>query len=139
MKNLPCELYCILGVRIIKSEVDDMKTLLVIEDEKNLRMLYQQELIDEGYRVIIAEDGTEALDKIRQEKVDLAILDIKMEGMNGIQTLKQIMEINKNIKVILNTAYSSYRSDFSTWSADAYLIKSSNINELKNKVAELLK
>lgn len=116
-----------------------MKTLLVIEDEKNLRMLYQQELIDEGYRVIVAEDGTEALDKIRQEKVDLAILDIKMEGMNGIETLKQIMEINKDIKVILNTAYSSYRSDFSTWSADAYLIKSSNINELKNKVAELLK
>ncbi len=74
-----------------------------------------------------------------EKKVDLAIFDIKMEGMNGIETLKQIMKINKDIKVILNTAYSSYRSDFSTWSADAYLIKSSNINELKNKVAELLK
>ncbi len=44
-----------------------MKTLLVIEDEKNMRMLYQQELIDEGYRVIVAEDGTEAMDKVRKK------------------------------------------------------------------------
>jgi DNA-binding response OmpR family regulator len=115
-----------------------MKTLLVVEDEKNLRTLYKQNLADEGYHVLIAEDGERALEKIKQNKIDLAILDIKMKGMNGVETLRKIMEIDKNIKVILNSAYSTYKSDFSTWSADAYLIKSSNLDELKSKVKQLL-
>jgi DNA-binding NtrC family response regulator len=115
-----------------------MKTLLIVEDEKNLRMLYEQNLSDEGYDVLIAKNGLEALKTIKHKKIDLAILDIKMDGINGIETLKQIMEIDKNIKVILNSAYSTYKSDFSTWSADAYLIKSSNLDELKSKVKQLL-
>ncbi|MFZ5516611.1 MAG: response regulator [Candidatus Zhuqueibacterota bacterium] len=115
-----------------------MKTVLIVDDEKYLRLLYEQELRDEGYRVIIAENGEQALEKIHHEQIDLAILDIKMEGMSGIETLKEIMDVNKDIKVILNSAYSSFKADFSTWSADAYLIKSSNLKELKEKVAELL-
>jgi len=115
-----------------------MKTVLIVDDEKYLRLLYEQELRDEGYRVLIAENGEQALEKIHHEQIDLAILDIKMEGMTGIETLKEIMDINKDIKVILNSAYSSFKADFSTWSADAYLIKSSNLKELKEKVAELL-
>lgn len=115
-----------------------MKTLLVVEDEKNLRMLYQQDLADEGYNVLTAENGIQALEEIKNNKVHLAILDIKMNGMNGVETLKKIMEIDKNIKVILNTAYSTFKSDFSTWSADAYLIKTSNLDELKLKVKQLL-
>ena len=115
-----------------------MKTLLVVEDEKNLRMLYEQNLAEEGYSVLLAENGVQALETVKQNKIDLAIIDIKMNGMNGIETLKKIMEIDKNIKVILNTAYSTYKSDFSTWSADAYLIKSSNLDELKSKVKQLL-
>jgi DNA-binding NtrC family response regulator len=115
-----------------------MKTVLIVDDEKYLRLLYEQELRDEGYRVIIAENGEQALEKNHHEQIDLAILDIKMEGMSGIETLKEIMDVNKDIKVILNSAYSSFKADFSTWSADAYLIKSSNLKELKEKVAELL-
>jgi len=115
-----------------------MKTLLVVDDEKNLRTLYEQELIEDGYQVLLAEDGNQALDILQKNRIDLAILDIKMEGMNGIETLKRMMEVNKDIKVILNSAYSIYKSDFVTWSADAYLVKSSDISELKNKISELL-
>jgi len=116
-----------------------MKTLLVVDDEKNLRTLYEQELNEDGYQVLLAEDGNQALDILLKNRIDLAILDIKMEGMNGIETLKRMMETNKDIKVILNSAYSIYKSDFATWSADAYLIKSSDISELKKKIGELLK
>ena len=116
-----------------------MKTLLVVEDEKNLRKLYQQNLTEEGYNVLVAENGKEAIETIKKTKIDLAILDIKMEEMNGIDALRKIMEIDKSIKIILNSAYSTYKSDFTTWSADAYLIKSSNLDELKSKVKELLK
>lgn len=115
-----------------------MKTLLVVDDEKNICRLYQQELCDEGYRVLVAENGEDAIDLLKKENIDLAILDIKMDGMNGIDTLKQLLALKKELKVILNSAYSIYKSDFATWSADAYLIKSSDLTELKKKIAEIL-
>ena len=114
-----------------------MKTILIVEDEKNLRLLYQQELAEEGYQVLVSENGKDALEKIKEMKIDLTVLDIKMDEMDGIETLKQIMEIDKNVKVILNSAYSTFKSDFSTWSADAYLIKSSNLNELKSMCSKV--
>lgn len=116
-----------------------MKTLLVVDDEKNLRALYEQELSEEGFRVLLAENGNQALDVSRKNQIDLAILDIKMDGMNGIELLKRMLEANKNLKVILNSAYSIYKSDFATWSADAYLIKSSDLSELKHTIHALLK
>lgn len=116
-----------------------MKTLLLVEDEKDLRILYQQNLADEGYQIIAAENGQQAVEKLVQEKIDLAILDMQIDSMNGIETLNKIMEIDRNIKVILNSTYSNYRFDFATWAADAYLIKSSNLDELKSTVRELLK
>ncbi|MCI0514473.1 response regulator [candidate division KSB1 bacterium] len=115
-----------------------MKTILVVDDEKNLRILYKKELSGEGYQVLTAASGEEALEIIRKQTIELAILDIKMEGMDGIQTLREVLAFNRNIKIILNSAYSSYKSDFSTWSADAYLIKSSDLTEMKQKIEELL-
>ncbi|MBN2091550.1 response regulator [candidate division KSB1 bacterium] len=115
-----------------------MKTILVVDDEKNLRILYKKELEDEGYHILTASCGEEGLEIIKKEHVDLAILDIKMDGMDGIQMLREVLAHNRNIKIILNSAYSSYKSDFSTWSADAYLIKSSDLREMKDKIEELL-
>ncbi|MGP8330580.1 MAG: response regulator [Methanosarcinaceae archaeon] len=115
-----------------------MKTLLIVDDEKNLRILYDNVLTKEGYNVLSASSGEEALEIVKKEHIDLAVLDIKMEGMDGIQTLREVLTINRGIKIILNSAYSSYKSDFSTWSADAYLIKSSELNELKEKIEDLL-
>lgn len=116
-----------------------MKTILVVDDEKNLRTLYKKELSEvKKYQVLTASCGEEALEIILKNDVDLAVLDIKMEGMDGIQTLREVLNHNRNIKIILNSAYSSYKSDFATWSADAYLIKSSDLSELKEKIEELL-
>lgn len=115
-----------------------MKTVLVVDDETNLRILYKKELQEEGYQMLAAASGEEALEQLKTNKVDLVVLDIKMEGMDGILTLREILTKDRNIKVILNSAYSTYKSDFSTWSADAYIIKSSDLDELKNKIKELL-
>jgi DNA-binding response OmpR family regulator len=114
-----------------------MKTILVVEDEKHLRTLYSQELIAEGYQVVTAQDGKEALETVKNSPVDLAILDIKLQGENGLEVLRDVMERNRGLKVIINTAYSSYRNDFTSWSADAYIVKSSDLEELKSKVREL--
>jgi len=115
-----------------------MKRILLVEDDKNQLLLYKQELTLEGYNVITARDGIEAVDRVKEEKPDLIIMDINMPKMNGIESLGKILSEYKKIPIIINTAYSSYKDNFMAWSADAYIIKSSDISELKNKIKELL-
>jgi len=66
------------------------------------------------------------------------ILDIRMPDLNGVETLKKIMESASTVPVILNSAYTSYRDNFLTWAAEAYVVKSSDLTELKNKAKEVL-
>jgi DNA-binding response OmpR family regulator len=115
-----------------------MKTILIVDDEKNLLKLYEKEFTEEGYRVITANSGSEALQKIQKDPFDLVILDIRMPDFNGVDTLKKIMESTSKVPVILNSAYTSYRDNFLTWAAEAYVVKSSDLTELKNKTKEVL-
>lgn len=117
------------------------KTILVVDDEKSLRMLYEKEFTEEGFKVLLAADAAEALRVYQEEKVDLIILDIKLGDSHdgGLETLKRIRSLNKELPIILNTAYASYKADFYSWLADAYVTKSSNLDELKSKVKDLLR
>ena len=114
------------------------KRLLVAEDEKNLRLLYQTELGEEGYDVTVVKDAQEVLDHLKSESFDLIILDIQMPGMNGIELMEKILARDKRQLVILNTAYSVYKDNFMTWAADAYIVKSADLTELKTRIRELL-
>lgn len=120
------------------TDISTLPTILVVEDDTNQRALYQEELIDEGYRVLTAGDGKEALSHVRAQKPDLVILDINMPVMDGLDTLSQLLEHDGQIPVIINTAYASYQDSFTTWSADAYIVKSSDLTELKTTVKRLL-
>jgi CheY-like chemotaxis protein len=71
--------------------------------------------------------------------LDLVILDIKMPEMDGIEALRQIKEKRPDLPVILSTAYGEYRQDFSTWASDEYLVKSSDLEDLKAVVRRHLK
>lgn len=112
--------------------------LLIVDDEESIRLLYQQEFTDEGYDVVLASSGEEALKVLNREPVDLVILDIRMKEMSGLEALQHIVKEKKNLPVILCSAYSSYQDDFSSWLADAYVIKSSDLTELKEEVKRLL-
>ena len=114
------------------------KKLLVAEDEKNLRLLYQTELEEEGYEVEVAGDAQDVLELLKTERFDVIILDIQMPGMNGIELMEKILAKDKRQLVILNTAYSVYKDNFMTWAADAYVVKSGDLTELKSKIRELL-
>ncbi|OOP55612.1 MAG: two-component system response regulator [Candidatus Brocadia carolinensis] len=115
-----------------------MKTILVVEDDKNQRLLYEKELSLEGYNIIIARDGLEAIKKVKEHVPDLIIMDITMPKMNGIEAMGKILSEHKKIPVIINTAYTSYKDDFMSWSANAYVVKSSDLKELKDKIKELI-
>ena len=115
-----------------------MSKILLVEDEKNQRALYETELADEGYEVVTAADGREALSRIRESRPDLVVMDISMPGMDGIETLGKMLGEDNTIPVIFHTAYSSYKENFMTWSADAYVVKSSDLTELKSKIKESL-
>ncbi|MCX7988868.1 MAG: response regulator [Thermodesulfovibrio sp.] len=110
--------------------------IMVVDDEKNILMLYQSELEDEGYEVVIANSGKEALELFDREKPDMVTLDIMMPDVDGIQVLRQLKEKNPNIPVIMLTAY-DYRDDFSVWASDAYVVKSSDLGPLKATIKQI--
>jgi DNA-binding response OmpR family regulator len=116
-----------------------MARLLVVDDDENLRLLYEQELQEEGHEVVLAGSGPEALDYLKSKRPDLIILDISMPGMDGIEALGKILARDKTMPVILNTAYSTYKDNFMTWSADAYVVKQGDLTELKAKIKDVLK
>ncbi|MBW1916656.1 MAG: response regulator [Deltaproteobacteria bacterium] len=116
-----------------------MKIILVVDDDEKIRLLLSEELTDEGYQVLTAADAMEALKIIeRKEPLDLVVLDIRMPGMTGVELLPRIIGMREGLPVILNTAYAQYKQDFMTWAANAYIVKSSDLSELKNKIKELL-
>ena len=115
-----------------------MKTILLVEDDKNQLLLYKQELSLEGYNIITSQDGQEAVKKVKEHTPDLIVMDINMPKINGIEAMGKILSEHRKVPIIINTAYNSYKDNFMSWSADAYIIKSSDITELKDKIKELI-
>lgn len=114
------------------------KRILVVEDEPNMRLLVFEELSDAGYDVDEAENGEEALRKFSERTYDLVTIDIEMPGMNGLELAGKLREIRRETKLVLLTAYSHYKSDMASWAADAYVVKSSDLTELKEVISRLI-
>jgi two-component system, response regulator, stage 0 sporulation protein F len=115
-----------------------MKTVLVADDDKNLRRLYKAELEAEGYRIMLAENGLQAADIIERENPDVVVMDIRMPEVDGLEAMAKILKKNRRVPIILNSAYSYFQDYFLTWAADAYLIKSADLQPLKEKIREVL-
>ncbi|MBF0472906.1 MAG: response regulator [Nitrospirae bacterium] len=111
--------------------------ILIVDDDPHIRTLYKEELIDEGYEVVLANSGKEALEIFEKENFDLVTLDILMPGMDGIEVLRKMKEKNPALPVIMSTAY-DYRDDFSVWASEAYVVKSADLDELKSTIKKLL-
>ena len=114
------------------------KRVLIADDEVSIRKLYERELKKEGFEILTAATGQEAIHQVQNGRPDLVVLDIRMPGMDGIQTLSRILEENSEMPVIINSAYTSYKDNFMSWAADAYVVKSSDLSELKSTIVEVL-
>lgn len=115
-----------------------MKKILIVEDDESQRLLYRDEFTEAGYEVILAANGKVAMKHLDIDKPDLVILDIVMPVMDGMETLSRIIRKYRDVPIILNTAYSAYKEDFMSWGADAFVVKSADLGELKGKVREIL-
>lgn len=115
-----------------------MKTILVVDDSETQLSLYKYELSPEGYIIITANNGYEAIKKAKECSPDLIIMDINMPKMDGIESIGKILSERKKIPIIINTGYSTYNDKYMTWLADAFITKSSDLSELKNKIKELI-
>jgi DNA-binding response OmpR family regulator len=111
-----------------------MKKILIVDDEEVIRMLYGEELEEEGYKVVTAGSGHGLMEMIEREKPDLVILDIKMAEHDGLDLLQEIRKRFYNIPVILCSAYSSFKGDLKSIAADYYVVKSADLSELKQKI-----
>jgi DNA-binding response OmpR family regulator len=116
-----------------------MYTLLVVEDKQSLREWYTEELEKEGYSVTSVANAKEALNKIEKGQIDLVILDIKMPGMDGLELLSKVLGEQIKVPLIINTAYPHYKNNFMSWAAEAYIVKSSDLGELKKAIQKVLR
>lgn len=109
--------------------------ILVVDDEKHIRMLYREELEADGYMVATSDGEEDILDVIGRETPTIVILDIKL-GVNrsGLDLLQEIRAKDQQIPVILSTAYDSFQHDLKSIAADYYVVKSVDLTELKDKV-----
>ena len=111
--------------------------ILVVDDEKNILKLYKEAFEDEGYNVVTAKSGKEALEVFRVEEPDIVTLDIMIPDIDGIQLLRQLKQEKPDMPVIMLTAY-DYRDDFSVWASDAYVVKSTDMTTLKATIKQII-
>ena len=118
-----------------------MFNILIVEDDKNIRKLMQIKLSAEGYNVITAQDGLEALDKIAESHIDIMIVDVMMPKMDGYELIKTLRENKNVIPAIMVTARSSIedKSKGFTLGADDYMIKPIDFYELSLRIKAVLR
>lgn len=91
--------------KVIKSMANADSKVLVIDDQPGIRRLLVEVLAEEGYNVITAANGYEGVQQVKDADPDLILMDMKMPGMDGIETLRELKRIGQADKVIMMTAY----------------------------------
>lgn len=115
--------------------------ILIVEDDKNLRRLMEAVLTQNGYHVVPASDGQEALDLLESVYVDLIISDIMMPNMDGYTLTRELRDANYDIPVLMITAKETFedkRKGFLS-GADDYMVKPINIDEMILRVGAILR
>ncbi len=118
-----------------------MKRILLVEDDAHLQFLIREELAEEGYEVVVASDGVEAMSMLQSEsspRPDLIILDIRMPRMDGFETMGHILKSRVEAPVILHSAFSGYKNHPLSMAAEAYVVKSHDFSRLKAVVSEII-
>lgn len=114
--------------------------ILIIDDQYGIRVLLTEVFQDETYETYEASNGNQALQIYKDKKPDIVLLDMKMAGMDGIEILERLKEIDEDAQVIMMTAYGELEliQEAQNLGAKEHFSKPFDINELKDKVDEMI-
>jgi len=114
--------------------------ILIVDDERNMRFFLREALVKEGYQVVEAESGQDAINVISENNVDCILLDVRMPRMDGLQTLVALLKINPEVPVIIMTAYGTKEVAMEAIRKGAYdyFSKPFDINEMRIVVKRAL-
>ncbi|WP_378955305.1 response regulator [Pelosinus sp. sgz500959] len=115
-------------------------TILVVDDQPGIRRLLMEVLTEEGYNVCTAANGYEGMQKAKELNPSLILMDMKMPGMDGIETLRELKHLNQAEKVIMMTAYGelglvNIAKDLGAY---AYVTKPFDIIELCTMISQVI-
>ena len=118
----------------------DQKNILVVDDDTGVRTVFSSILRKEGYRVTAVKNGYEAIKVIDEESFDLALVDLRMPGLDGIQVLEKIKSRRPQTRVIIYSAYGSVEDAVEAMRKGAadYLNKPFSPNELELSLKKTL-
>jgi DNA-binding response OmpR family regulator len=115
-----------------------MCTILILDDDESIQLLYEEELIDEGYEVLAESDASDIGELIVEKRPDLVLLDLKLGGSSGFEVLQAIRKEDSIVPVIFCTAYPVSPKEAKSKGANDVVIKSSDLSELKLKIKKAL-
>jgi len=117
-----------------------MKKILIAEDNKLIRLAVTKALHNPNYEILEVEDGWGVLNNFKNHSPDLIILDIKMPDMNGLEVLKRIRTVNRELPIIIITAYKGLEKDpeIVLGNVTTFITKPFDMEELKNTVIKNL-
>jgi DNA-binding NtrC family response regulator len=120
--------------------LDRNTKILVIDDDENIRNTMKTILEDEGYVVDLAATGSEAIEKTQKTAYNIALLDIRLPDMEGVELLKLMKDPTPRTRKIMVTGYPSMQNAIKALNknADAYLIKPVNVEKLLTTVRDQL-
>ena len=115
--------------------------VLVVDDEFEIRDVLSRFLTEEGYEIILASNGEEALELVERENPQVVLLDMLMPGIDGIETCKRLKENEKTrfIPVIMATALWDTLSEAIDAGAEDFVTKPFNLTELSHRVVSILR
>ena len=115
--------------------------IIIVDDDENIRKTMKAILEDEGYIVDLAVNGKEAIEMAQERTYNIALLDIRLPDMEGVELLKLIKDNVPRTRKIMVTGYPSMQNAITALNknADAYLIKPVNVEKLLDTVKEQLK
>jgi len=123
------------------NSMDSPKKILIVDDDEEICSIFKEALESEGYIISTAQNGKQALVKIKEEQFDLIITDKMMPQMGGLRLTRAIRKHDPNVKIVMITGFGGPKTYINAMElgADEYLNKPFRINELKKFVANILK